>query len=163
PSPGAVPLLAPAINVLFRPEQEHCSSGEHNVPVPMARGNGDVNGSFASAKLAAADLNWHIKIATTARRTDLRILIQAGGNAKRIPYAIPEPRLLPPLDRAARRNAENRCSPPQLTVLLCHEGMALAQARQAVTDFRSGGSQAARHLGDGGASLAVQQVAINRK
>jgi hypothetical protein len=41
-----IPLRAPAIDVLFRPEQEHGLSGEHDVFIPMARRHGNVNDSF---------------------------------------------------------------------------------------------------------------------
>jgi hypothetical protein len=40
------PLFAPAIDVLFRPEQEHGFSGKDYVLVPVTRGDGDVNDSF---------------------------------------------------------------------------------------------------------------------
>ena len=37
------PLLAPAINVLFRPEQKHGASGEGDILVPFAGRYGDVD------------------------------------------------------------------------------------------------------------------------
>src|ERR1700756_2240404 len=39
---GTIPLLAPAIDVRFRPEQQHGSSGEDNIFVPAAGGDGEV-------------------------------------------------------------------------------------------------------------------------
>src|ERR1700739_1856591 len=40
---GTLPLFAPAVDVLFRPEQEHGASGKGDVFVPLAGGNRDVD------------------------------------------------------------------------------------------------------------------------
>jgi hypothetical protein len=149
--------------MLFRPEQKHRSSGENHISIPVASRNRDVNDSFASAKLAAADLNGHIEIATAACRPDVRILFQAGGNAKRIPDAIPEPRLLPHSNGECGWNARKRRCPPQLAILLRHERMALAEASQAGTNFRSGGSQATRNFSNRRRLFVAKEMAVNKQ
>src|SRR5581483_9795948 len=51
-----VVALAPASDVLFGPEEQHCASGETDVVPPMVRGNGKVNESLAPAQLPGLDL-----------------------------------------------------------------------------------------------------------
>ena len=52
---GTIPLPAPAVHVLFRPEQEHGLSGEDDVVVPVAGRNGDVNDPLVIEEAALLD------------------------------------------------------------------------------------------------------------
>ena len=68
-------MLAPAVNMLFRPEQEHGASGENYIPVPMAGRNREVKNPLGRKKFAAADLDRHVEVAAATCRSDLHILI----------------------------------------------------------------------------------------
>jgi len=48
--------LAPTINVLFCPEDEHRASGEADVVPPMVRRDSEVNDSLAALQLPGCDL-----------------------------------------------------------------------------------------------------------
>ena len=46
PASGSFPLLAPALDMLFRPEQQHGTSGKDDVVVPMPGGHRNMDDSF---------------------------------------------------------------------------------------------------------------------
>lgn len=50
PAAWPIPLAAPAVDVLFRPEQEHRASGEYDVFVPVARRYREVDDAFGLLK-----------------------------------------------------------------------------------------------------------------
>src|SRR3954470_6973043 len=62
------PLLAPSLDVLLRPEQQHGPSGEGDVLVPVLGGNGDVDDAFSGLESPATHDELHRKPAAAATR-----------------------------------------------------------------------------------------------
>src|SRR5579864_5145696 len=89
-----LPLPAPAIDVLFRPEQEHGASGKCDVLIPFAGGYGDMDDAARGKQFARTNLDRHGEIAAAAGSLDAGILAEHGGIAERVPDAIAEPETL---------------------------------------------------------------------
>lgn len=60
------PIAAPFIDMLFRPEEEHGFSIEHNVVPPVGRGNGEMGDTFIARNAILRDAQRHRVTATTA-------------------------------------------------------------------------------------------------
>jgi hypothetical protein len=102
-----VPLRAPAIDVLFRPEQEHGFSGEDDVFVPMARGHSKVDGSLWPEQSALLYPEDHLVVAAAAGGVNARVLLQHGRDSQGIPVQLAYQALLPALTGKAVGTAEN--------------------------------------------------------
>src|SRR5438270_12174144 len=81
------PRLAPTINVIFRPEEEHCLSREDDIVPPISCRNGKVEKPLAGYS-AVRDCNLHGCTAIAATTVDNRVGLEHGGNAQRIPNAV---------------------------------------------------------------------------
>src|SRR6201987_2278969 len=86
-----LPLLAPAINVPFRPEQKHGPSGEGDILVPFAGRDSDVDDPASGDEFAFTDLDGHGEIAAPAGRVDAGIFAEHRGNTECIPDAVTKP------------------------------------------------------------------------
>src|SRR6185369_9167794 len=89
-----IPLLAPAVHVLFRPEQEHGLSSEDDVLIPMTRGYGEVDSTRLLGELSVSNVQRHFEIAAGAGSGDRRVFFQRGRDAKRVPDAVAVIRVL---------------------------------------------------------------------
>src|SRR5512146_11856 len=63
PAALAVPLPAPALHVLFRPEQKHGFSGKDHIFIPAAGGHSDMDHSFILEQRVGSYLQDHLQVA----------------------------------------------------------------------------------------------------
>src|SRR3989442_11425608 len=109
--------LAPTINVLFRPEEEHGASGESYVVPPVVRRNGEMDDSFAVHKFATSNFESQSLAAIAAGCSDHRISPERGGNTQRVPNADPPVGLPPRLDAEARGYGAKRVRRPNVAIV----------------------------------------------
>jgi hypothetical protein len=57
-----IPLVAPAVNMLYRPEQEHGFSGEDNILVPLAGRNGKMADALARQQVTVPYIQHHFEM-----------------------------------------------------------------------------------------------------
>jgi hypothetical protein len=86
-----IPLVAPAVNMLYRPEQEHGFSGEDNILVPLAGRNGKMADALARQQVTVPYIQHHFEIATSTRSIDASVIMQHRSNTKRVPNAVAIP------------------------------------------------------------------------
>src|SRR5215469_4943314 len=146
PSARTVPLSAPAIHVLFRPEQKHGLSGEHNVIVPMARRHSDVNHTLSARNSSLLHIQDHLVIAASAGGRDASIFVKHGGNPKCVPNAVCPPLALADLNRKSCGHGGKWRSPPQLSTLLKNKSVALGKAFQTVRHLVQRAGECGGHL-----------------
>ena len=158
-----LPLLAPAINVLFRPEQKHGPSGEGDILVPFAGWYGDVDDPLSGDEFAFTDLDGHGEIAAPAGRVDAGIFAEHRGDAECVPDAVTK--LGAVADCHGKRSGDGGegCDAPEFAALLLHEGVTLAQSGEAGKNCLCGGFERLRHSRDGGAPTGANHVAIDKK
>ncbi len=89
-----IPLFAPAIDMLLRPEQKHSFSSEHDIGVPLARSQRKVNDSLLRQQLAVSHAQRHFVVAAATRGVNASVLVQHRGNAQSIPDAVAIPGML---------------------------------------------------------------------
>ena len=78
---GLVPVVAPAVDVLFRPEKQHRLSGVDEVVPPMLGRDGEVDYTLGGGKAAALHAQFHC-FATVATGCDhLRVPVEHGRHA----------------------------------------------------------------------------------
>jgi hypothetical protein len=99
-----LPLLAPALYVLFRPEQEHGSSSKDHILIPVTCWNADVDHPGFFNQLPAPYMQGHTQIAATATRANFSVSIEHRGDAESVPNAISPIRALLNLDWEAGGN-----------------------------------------------------------
>jgi hypothetical protein len=159
-------LRAPAIDVLFRPEQEHGFSGEDNVFVPMPRRHGNVDDSLRPQQPACLHAKRYFVIAAAAGSVNPRILVQHGGNSQGIPDAVAVPSPLAGSDGKGRGHSRKWSGSPKFSGFLQDESMSLSQSLECGPDFaKSGlgarGRKRCRHLGHGGRSALADKMSID--
>lgn len=159
-SARAIPLSAPAIYMLFRPEQEHGLSGKDNIVVPMARGDGNVNESFGAGEFSTCHVHNHFQIAATAGGIDAGIFVQHSGNAEGIPDAVCPPAVFANLHRKSCGHGRKWSSAPKLSVFLEDESMRLAQLLEACSDLGHGAGKRSGHLADFGCGSGADDVTV---
>src|SRR5439155_23893939 len=72
--------LAPVLEMLFIPEEQHRASGEADVVPPVMRRNGEVNDTFAAYQPAVAHLERQRFAAVYRKRADARVDAERGGD-----------------------------------------------------------------------------------
>lgn len=92
---GTIPLLTPAIDVLFRPEQEHGFSGEHDIVIPVTRWNGDVDHTLSVPQRTALYAHRHGKIATATSAVDPCVRVEHRGMPRASQMQLPYQDRLP--------------------------------------------------------------------
>src|SRR5215472_7978443 len=147
--------------MLFRPEQKHGLSGEHNVVVPMARRHSDVNHTLSARNSSLLHIQDHLVIAASAGSRDASIFVKHGGNAKRVPNAVCPPLALADLNRKSRRHGGKRRSPPQLSTLLKNKGVALGKPFQTVLHLAQGAGERSRHFRHSGRLLLADEICVD--
>ena len=85
-----IPTAAPAVNVLFRPEEEHGLSIKDDVVPPSARGESKVDDAIASRQ-AVANRQGHGVTAATAGGEHASVGVERRENAERVPDAVAKP------------------------------------------------------------------------
>jgi len=103
----ATPLAAPVVDMLFRPEQEHGTSREDDVLIPVAGGHRDMDHAFLLQKPSIFYGQWHLEVAAGATCVDSGIFVQHGGDAKRVPDAVAPPGALANADGKRGRDRQN--------------------------------------------------------
>src|SRR5712692_1976592 len=118
---GGAPLQvtgpAPAIDVFFRPEEEHGASSEPYVVPPVVRRNGEMNDPFAVHGDAIPNFEPDSVAAITARCSDHGVFSERGANAQRVPDADAPVGLAPCLDSEARWYGAERVRCPDVAIV----------------------------------------------
>ena len=82
-----LPRSAPAVDVLFRPEDEHRRSGERDVVPPLGGRHAEVDDALASSQLTVSDIEDYLLIAVAAPSGDGGVGVKRRRDAERIPNA----------------------------------------------------------------------------
>jgi len=122
-SAWTVPLRAPAIDMLFRPEQEHGPSGEDDVVVPMPRRHGNVDHSLRREQPAFLHPENHLVIAAAAGSVNARVLVQHCRNSQGIPDAVAIPGPLAGSNRKGGGHGREWSGAPEFSILLQDESV----------------------------------------
>lgn len=85
---GLVPLPAPVVNMLLRPEEQHRLSGVDEVVPPVAGRDGEVDDAFGGGQFAAFYAELHALAAVAAGGGDNGVLVEHGGDAECVPDAV---------------------------------------------------------------------------
>jgi hypothetical protein len=147
--------------MLFRPEQEHGFSGKHNIVVPMARWNSDVDESLGADQFSFDNLQDHLVITAAAGGVDARILAQHCRNTERIPDAVAPPLALANAHGKGGRDGREWRRTPELSIFLQDECMRLAQLLQPGPDFAHGAGMRISHFGDFGRCACTNEVPVD--
>ena len=131
----AVPLNAPAVDVLFRPEQQHGLSGKDYVLIPLTRRHGKVDDSLRPEQPAFLHVEDNFVIATSAGGINSRVLVQHGRDSQGIPDAVAIPGPLAGSDRKGCGHGRKRSGSPEFSSILQDESVGLSQSLQRGPDF----------------------------
>src|SRR5439155_17984776 len=102
------PLLAPAIHMLFRPEEKDRFSSKDNIFPPVLRRNAEVNRPHRIYERPVLDRHSHCLVTTSTSRDNTSVLLQHSRNSQSIPDAISPPCVSANLDRKSGWNRRKR-------------------------------------------------------
>src|SRR5262249_39297980 len=134
------PLLAPAVNVLLRPEQKDGPSSENQVLIPLAHRYLKMNDASARCQLAALYAQCHVLVTARTGSDDSAVLVQSGENSHAVPDAVCPPALFPGPDFEGRGHGAERSHAPEVASLSISDDhrVAFAQPKQGVFHFGQG-------------------------
>jgi hypothetical protein len=123
--------------MLFRPEEQHGSSGEDDVVVPPPRRNSEVDDTVCPGERSVADLKHQWQVAAATPGEDSCILLEHRRDSQGVPDATCPIGALPNLDRKRRGHGpERRRSQNFIAVFLQDQCMSLGQVAVRPSDLR---------------------------
>jgi hypothetical protein len=159
----AAPLAAPVVHMLFRPEQEHGTSREDDVLIPVAGGHRDMDHAFLLQKPSILYGKWHLEVTAGATCVDGRIFVQHGGDAERVPDAVAPPGAFANAHRKRGRDRRERCGAPELAIVLQHEGVALAKTDERFAHLLPCGCKRLSYFRNGGYAARPNGLPIHKE
>ena len=130
------PLLTPALNMLFRPEQENGFSREDNVFVPLMYRQEEMDHRLDGLQFPVLNREGHPLVTARAAGDNLAILIKCCEHSQSVPNAVCPPALFANSDFKRRgHSAEGRHSPNLAALAPCNHGMRFAEAKQRRVHF----------------------------
>ena len=111
-------MRAPAIDVLFRPEQKHGLSRKDDIVVPVASRYGNMDDSLRPEKSAFFHIEVHLVIAAAAGGVNACVPVQHRWDAQGIPDAVAVPCTLAGSNRKGGGHSGKWSGSPQFAILL---------------------------------------------
>ena len=158
------PVAAPAIDVLFRPEEEHRFSGENEIFVPAPCGNGEVNNAASFRDAAAFNTQGDGGIATGAGSGNDSVAAKHSRDAQSVPDATAPPGVFAGTDmKRSRYGPKGRGTKNLGGAFLQNDDVSVGEAAKGCADLFVGEGQRRRQLMDFGYVAVAEDEAIERE
>ena len=159
-APRQAPTAAPAVNVLFRPEEEHGLSIKDNVVPPAACRESEVDDAVAG-KHAVAHRQRHGVAAAAAGGEHASVGVERREDAERVPDAVAKPAAAEGLGDEWRGHGGEGVGHQHFAAGLKDEHMRVVQTAEGGADVRWAGCEVARERGYGRGFAGAHDLVVD--